>query len=266
MNRGKGAAVSKQYWLMIMRRQSCHQSAETPIRKRGASVKSSAQRTLLPVPAIELPVTRVPRRTLIAIAMAVAATGLTGTRQTRAQSSTPEAEEAAATPEGAGRTQLLPRDTILPVETVQSIVPEIAHESSTGLNATVMGTPAANRAVTFSSADDSQHLVLSVDQYHTADEAKREFDTALEASKEVPGVTSESVSGLGDAALLGVVTQGDETHVGGGALLGNLIVNATLQSYEGTDENKQRVIELIRQQADHATMALGSGVSATPTA
>lgn len=79
----------------------------------------------------------------------------------------------------------------------------------------------------------------------------------------MPGVTTESVPDLGDAALVGVVTQRDETHVGGGARFGRLIVNATLQAYDGTDENKARVAELIRMQAKHAAKALGLA-AATP--
>jgi hypothetical protein len=72
------------------------------------------------------------------------------------------------------------------------------------------------------------------------------------------------VSNLGEAALIGVVTQGDETHVGGGALFGDLIVNATLQAYEATDANKAIVAELIQRQAEHAEQALRPGASPTP--
>lgn len=189
---------------------------------------------------------------------------LTGARQVHARSSTPASGSADATPEGANTAQLLPREAILPVEAVQEVIPEITSETGTGPNATVMGTPSANRAVTFATADDAHHVVLSVDHYATAEEARRSFDEALEASKKIPGVTTESVSGLGEAALIGVVTQGDETHVGGGALFGNLIVNATLQSFAGTEENKDKVAELIRMQAEHAVKTPGPGASATP--
>jgi hypothetical protein len=64
------------------------------------------------------------------------------------------------------------------------------------------------------------------------------------------------VSNLGDGAFIGVVTQGDETHVGGGALYGDLIVTATLQGYDGTDENKAKVIELLRKQGDAAQTSM----------
>jgi hypothetical protein len=231
---------------------------------KGARVTSTARELLSPVSASVGPINQVSRRAIVASLTAITAMAVTGARRTHAQSSTPAPDGADGTPQGAGTTQLLPRDAILPVEAVERIIPEVTTETNTGPNVTVMGTPIANRAVTFSSADDAQHVVLSVDQYPTNDEAKRSFDKAFEASKRVPGVTTETVSGLGEAALIGVVTQGTETHVGGGALFGNLIVNATLQSFDGTDENKDKVAELISKQAAHAEKALGAATSATP--
>jgi hypothetical protein len=118
--------------------------------------------------------------------------------------------------------------------------------------------------VTFATADGAHRVVLSVDRYESADDASTAFQDAFRASQEVPGVTAEAVADLGEAALIGVVTQGDETHVGGGALFGDLIVNATLQAYEGTDANKAIVAELIQRQAEHAEQALRPGASPTP--
>ena len=206
---------------------------------------------------------RLSRRTALAGLVATTALALATTRQTGAQSSTPDAERESATPEDNG---LLPREVILSVEAVQEVIPEIANEIDTGPNATVIGAPIANRAVTYATADGAHRVVLSVDQYATASDAKRAFDEAFAASEEVPGVTTEAVSGLGEAALIGVVTQGDETHVGGGALFGALIVNATLQTFAGTDENKARVAELIQLQADYAARALDLSPAATPMA
>jgi hypothetical protein len=99
--------------------------------------------------------------------------------------------------------------------------------------------------------------VISVDQYKNSEEASSAYQEASQMSQEVPGVTgSETVPDLGDGAFIGVVTQGDETHVGGGALYGELIVTATLQGYEGTEENKDKVIELLNEQGDTAQQAL----------
>jgi hypothetical protein len=204
---------------------------------------------------------RLPRRTVLASLLATAALATAGPRPIRAQDSTPATGDASATPAGAA---LLPRDTILPLSAVQDIVPEIASETVTGENATAVGHPIANRAVTFATADREHRVVLSVDRYERVDDASTAFQDAFRASQEVPGVEAEAVSDLGDAALIGIITQGDETHVGGGALFGDLIVNATLQAFEGTDANKAIVAALIQRQAEHAEQALGGAATPTP--
>jgi hypothetical protein len=204
---------------------------------------------------------RLPRRTILTSVVATAVLARAGATPSRAQVSTPASGTASATPAGGA---LLPREVILPLEAVQEVVPEITTETATGENATLVGTPTGNRMVTFATADGAQRVVLSVDQYRSADDAATAFEEAFRQSQEVPGTTSEAVSDLGEAALIGVVIQGDETHVGGGALFGDLIVNATLQAYEGTDANKETVAELIRRQAAHAEQALRP--TASPTA
>jgi hypothetical protein len=193
-----------------------------------------------------------------------AALVLLGGQRVRAQSGTPETGAADATPEAQAHGELLPRDVVLSLAEVQEVVPDIASETATGENATAVGAPEATRAVTFATADGKQHVVLSVDRYERADDAFATFHEATEMSRDVPGVEGEEVSGLGEGAFIGIVTQGDETHVGGGAVYGDLIVNATLQSYEGSDANKEIVAELIRRLAEHAEQALHA--SSTPTA
>src|SRR5262245_52986392 len=64
-----------------------------------------------------------------------------------------------------------------------------------------------------------------------------------------PGSRGEPVPDLGQRAFIGVATQGQETHVGGGALDGDRIVTVTLQGNDGTTENRARVVALIRNQA-----------------
>jgi hypothetical protein len=157
-----------------------------------------------------------------------------------------------ATPGVQEHGELLPRDIVLSLAEVQEVLPEIAEEIATGANATAVGAPEATRAVTFAAADGQQRVVLSVDRYDRAENASTTFQEAVEMSRDVPGVEGEEVPDLGDGAFIGVVTQGDETHVGGGAVFGALIVNATLQSYEGSDANKAIVTELIQRLAAHA--------------
>jgi hypothetical protein len=195
---------------------------------------------------------RWPRRTVLASLVATGTLTLFGTNRIHALGSTPAAGSPVATPGAA----LLPRDIILPLNAVQQVVPEMAKESATGANQTTVGNPTGTRAVTFATADGAQRVVISVDQYRTAGDASATFQEAFRKSQAVPGAKVEAVSDLGEAGLIGVATQGNETHVGGGAQFGDLIVTVTLQGYEGTDTNKARVAELIRRQAEHAEKAL----------
>src|SRR5215212_9649115 len=153
---------------------------------------------------------RLPRRTVLA-SLTVAVVLATSKKQIRAQG---------ATPEEPSRGALLPRDVILPLSAVQEVMPEIATETATGENAGALGHPIATRSVTYAAEDGKRRLVLSVDQHPSADDASAAFQDAVAKSREVPGVTGEAVPALGAAAFIGVVTQGDETHVGGGALFG----------------------------------------------
>jgi hypothetical protein len=171
-------------------------------------------------------------------------------------SSKTSGESSTSEPSSSGAA-LLPRDAIISLSTVQEILPEMTQETATGPNQTVVGNPTANRAVTYATADGSQRAVISVDQYQSSEEASSAYQEASQLSQEVPGVSgSETLSDLGDGAFIGVVTQGDETHVGGGALYGDLIVTATLQGYDGTEENKDKVAELLSEQGDAAEQAL----------
>ena len=116
------------------------------------------------------------------------------------------------------------------------------------------------------SAERARRVVVSVDQYRSPGDAAAAFQEARKKSQAVPGARIEPAPDLGAAALIGVVTQGDETHVGGGARFGDLIVSVTLQGYAGTDANKTKVAELIRAQAAFAQQALAPGATPTPTA
>jgi hypothetical protein len=203
---------------------------------------------------------RWPRRRMLTTLVAMAALAIPGATRVRAQDDTPTASPA-ATPGGMSNAALLLRDVILPLEAVQEVVAEMTTEIATGENATSLGAPTATRSVTFATEDGEQRLVLSVDRYQSAAAAAASFQEATEKSGEVPGVEGEAVPDLGEAAFIGVVTRGDETHVGGGALFGALIVNATLQGYEGTETNKATVAELINRQAEHAQQALAPTAS-----
>jgi hypothetical protein len=144
---------------------------------------------------------------------------------------------------------VLPRDTIISLIAVNEVLPEMSRETATGQNETAVGNPTGTRSVTYATAAGSQRVVISVDQYLSPEAASSAFQQAFQGSVEVPGAKGETVSDLGERALLGVATQGNETHVGGGALFGDRIVSVTLQGYDGTAENRAKVISLIRKQA-----------------
>jgi hypothetical protein len=150
----------------------------------------------------------------------------------------------------------LPRDIIIPLDQVKELLPEMSQETATGEDETALGNPTGTRSVTYATDDGSQRVVISVAQYQSSEDASSTYQEAVQGSLEAPGGAAESVSGLGEEALIGTSARGDETHVGGGARYGDLIVNVTLQGYDGTDENKDKVTELIDEQAAEAEGAL----------
>ena len=161
-----------------------------------------------------------------------------------------------STSETAGSSTLLPREVVLSLSEVKEVLPEMSQESATGEDESALGNPTGTRSVTYASDDGSQRVVISVDQYQSSEDASSVFQQAVQGSREAPGGAGETVSGLGEEAFIGTSAQGGETHVGGGARYGDLIVNVTLQGYEGTNEYKAKVTELIRMQAAAAKRAL----------
>ncbi len=79
------------------------------------------------------------------------------------------------------------------------------------------------RAVFFENGSGSKRPTITVDSYADAGAASSACATAIEKSK-IPGFKPLKVSNLGDKPFAGTVTMGNESHVGIGVLLGNLIV------------------------------------------
>jgi hypothetical protein len=156
---------------------------------------------------------------------------------------------ASKAPSRTSHASVLPRDLIIPLSTVKEVLPEMSRETATGQDETAVGNPTGARSVTYATADGPQRVVISVDQYQSPQDASSAYQQAFQMSQEVPGVKGEPVSDLGQRAFIGVATQGNETHVGGGALYGDLIVTVTLQGYDGTKENRTKVMAIIRKQA-----------------
>jgi hypothetical protein len=161
-----------------------------------------------------------------------------------------------STSETSSGSTLLPRNVVLTLSEVKQVLPEMSQESATGEDETALGNPTGTRSATYATDDGAQRVVISVAQYQNSEDASSTFQEAVRGSLEAPGGEGETVSDLGEKAFIGTSAQGNETHVGGGALYGELIVNVTLQGYDGTNENKAKVTELIRMQAAGAKRAL----------
>jgi hypothetical protein len=145
---------------------------------------------------------------------------------------------------------------ILTLNEVKQVLPEMSQESATGEDETALGNPTGTRSATYAADYGSQRVVISVARYQSSEDASSTFQEAVQGSLEAPGGEGETVSDLGEKAFIGTSARGNETHVGGGALYGELIVNVTLQGYDGTNKNKAKVTELIRMQAAAAKRAL----------
>lgn len=150
----------------------------------------------------------------------------------------------------------LARNAVLTLGEVKQVLPEMSQETASGEDETALGTPRGSRGVTYATDDGSRRVVISVAQYQSAQDASSTYGVAVQASLAAPGGSGGALANLGEQAFIGASAQGDESHVGAGALYGELIVNVTLQGYDGTPENRATVTELIRMEAAAATRAL----------
>lgn len=150
----------------------------------------------------------------------------------------------------------LPGNVVLTLSEVRQVLPEMSQETATGEDETALGSPRGTGSVTYATDDGSRRVVISVAQYQSAQDASSAYLAAVQGSLAAPGGAGEAVSNLGEQAFMGVSAQGDETHVGGGALYRDLIVTVTLQGYDGTAENRASVTALIRMEAAAAARAL----------
>jgi len=101
---------------------------------------------------------------------------------------------------------VLPRDRIIPLSTIKEFLPEMSREMATGSDETAIGKPTGTRSVTYATADGSQRVVISVDQYRGPRDAASAYQRAFQLSREVPGARGEPVPDLGQRAFLGVAT------------------------------------------------------------
>jgi len=151
---------------------------------------------------------------------------------------------------------VLPRKVVIPISVVNRFFPQVTREASTGQNLTAVGNPKATRSVIYANSDSSKKVTITVDQYASPTDASSAYQEAVQKSKIVPGFKPVSAPDLGQNAFIGTVTQGDETHIGLGALQGTLIVGATLVGYEPTPDNIAKLVSLTREEESAAKGAL----------
>jgi hypothetical protein len=165
--------------------------------------------------------------------------------------SEPESQQDVTTP----ATNLLPEDVLVALDVVQGYFPEIDHQITTGANSTASGNPDATRMVIYE-GDDGRRITVSVDRYPGPDSASAAFEQAIDASEVVPGFAPlPAPADVGDKAFAGVVTQGDDTHIGFGALAGGQVVGVTAAGYPAAPQNIGRLTELMRAAVEKATTA-----------
>jgi hypothetical protein len=150
----------------------------------------------------------------------------------------------------------LPRNVVVPLSVVSRFFPEITGETSTGRNLTATGDPKATRIVIYEAGDGSKKVTITVDQYGSSSDASSAYQQAVQKSQSVPGFKPVPVSNLGQRAFAGTVTMGAETHVGLGALDGQLIVGATLAGYDATTDNTAKLVAVARMEDAAAKMAV----------
>ena len=151
---------------------------------------------------------------------------------------------------------LLPLNFVVTLRLVNQFLPEIVQLASTGKNSTAVGNPQATRAVIYANDDKIKLVTITVDRYGSASDAAAAYQEALAKSKAAPGFGPISIQlNVGEQAFAGTSSQGDETHLGLGALDGELIVGATLASFDATPDNLINLIGLARAEDAAANAA-----------
>jgi len=143
---------------------------------------------------------------------------------------------------------LLTRKAVIPISTVRRFFPQVDQESSTGPNLTAVGNPKATRSVIYVNRSGSKKVTITVDRYVSSSDASSAYEEAVQRSKAVPGFTPISAPNLGQNAFMATVTRGEETHVGFGALQGEVIVAITLAGYNPTPGTIVKLSSLAREE------------------
>jgi len=143
---------------------------------------------------------------------------------------------------------LLAREVVIPISTVRRLFPQVDQEASTGPHLTAVGGPKATRSVIYANSSSSKKVTITVDEYVSSNDASSAYEEAVQKSKAVPGFTPISAPDLGENAFMATVTRGEETHIGFGALHGNLILGITVVGYNPTPGTIIKLRSLAREE------------------
>ena len=143
---------------------------------------------------------------------------------------------------------LLAREVVIPISTVRRFFPQVDQEAATGPHLTAIGGPKATRSVIYANSHNSKKVTITVDQYVSSSDASSAYEEAVQKSKAVPGFTPISAPNLGQNAFMATVTRGEETHIGFGALHGNLILGITVVGYHPTPGTIVKLRSLAREE------------------
>lgn len=151
---------------------------------------------------------------------------------------------------------VLPRNVVVPISVVNRFFPQVTEELRIGRNLTAVGSPTATMSVIYANSGSTKKVTITVDQYPTASDASSAYREAVAKSKTVAGFKPVHAENVGQNTFVGTVTQGEETHIGLGALHGTLIVGVTLAGYDPTPETTARLISVTREEENVAKAAL----------
>ena len=143
---------------------------------------------------------------------------------------------------------LLAREVVIPISTVRRFFPQVDQEARTGPHLTAVGGPKATRSVIYANSSNSKKVTITVDEYVSSNDASSAYEEAVQKSKAVPGWTPISAPDLGQNAFMATVTRGEETHIGFGALSGNLILGITVVGYNPTPGTIIKLRSLAREE------------------
>jgi hypothetical protein len=171
-------------------------------------------------------------------------------------------DAAVAAPPGtnpdSGSEALLSRGVVIPLKAVNGFFPDITQEMATGPDATASGSPRATRSVVYATPNTAKKITITVDRYQSSAAASWAFREAVRKSRAVPGFRPASVSKVGEQAFAGTVTQAGETHIGLGAIRGDLIIGLTLAGYTDAPDNIAKLLSLTREEETVARTVAGS--------